>query len=156
MEEQELTTRLNIELELEQPHLQWVNVLHSSLLLLLLILLLPQVSKCFIFMLITYLGRSFELLLCFESLLRHWFLFSPGMAYVPHGNANFNSLFLKFAISHVGISSLPFLHPGLKSCTVFNRGPLITCLTFVCFIIMEIFLFFLKIAIGVWCNMVHL
>ncbi|KAG5014856.1 hypothetical protein AAZX31_08G053800 [Glycine max] len=47
------------------------------------------------------------------------------MAYVPHGNANFNSLFLKFAISHVGISSLPFLHPGLKSCTVFNRGTLI-------------------------------
>lgn len=75
MEEQELTTRLNIELELEQPHLQWVNVLHSSLLLLLLILLLPQVSKCFIFMLITYLGRSFELLLCFESLLRQ--LISP-------------------------------------------------------------------------------
>ncbi|KAL5189239.1 hypothetical protein HKD37_05G014493 [Glycine soja] len=47
------------------------------------------------------------------------------MAYVPHGNVNCNSLFQKFANSHVGISALPFLQPGLKSCTVFNRGTLI-------------------------------
>ncbi|TKY61078.1 hypothetical protein E2542_SST18183 [Spatholobus suberectus] len=47
------------------------------------------------------------------------------MAYVSHGNANCNSLFQKFAISHVAISALPFLQPGVKSCTVFNRGTLI-------------------------------
>ncbi|RDX81444.1 hypothetical protein CR513_37880 [Mucuna pruriens] len=43
------------------------------------------------------------------------------MAYVPHGNANCNSLFQKFAISHVAISSLPFLQPA----TIFNKGTLI-------------------------------
>ncbi|KAK7398790.1 hypothetical protein VNO78_09963 [Psophocarpus tetragonolobus] len=42
------------------------------------------------------------------------------MAYVPHGNANCNSLFQNFAIS-----ALPFLQPGVKSCTLFNRGTLI-------------------------------
>ncbi|KAK7320170.1 hypothetical protein RJT34_04904 [Clitoria ternatea] len=43
---------------------------------------------------------------------------STGMAYVPQGNANCCLLFQKFAISHVGISALPFLQqPRLKSCT---------------------------------------
>ncbi|CAJ1936588.1 unnamed protein product [Sphenostylis stenocarpa] len=48
-----------------------------------------------------------------------------GMAYVPVGNANCNSLFQKIAISHVGVSALPFFQPGVKSCTVFNRGTVI-------------------------------
>ena len=43
------------------------------------------------------------------------------MAYVPYASANCNSLFQKFAIFHVGNSALPFFHPGVKSCTLFNR-----------------------------------
>ncbi|XP_029127283.1 uncharacterized protein LOC109799593 isoform X2 [Cajanus cajan] len=50
---------------------------------------------------------------------------STGMAYVTHGNANCNSLFLKFPISHTAISALPFLQPPVKYCTPFNRGTLI-------------------------------
>ncbi|XP_027342495.1 uncharacterized protein LOC113855178 isoform X1 [Abrus precatorius] len=46
------------------------------------------------------------------------------MACVPHQNANCTLLFQKCAISHVGISSLPFLQPGVKSCTLFNKGTL--------------------------------
>lgn len=141
MEEQELTTRLNIELELEQPHLQWVNVLHSSLLLLLLILLLPQVSKCFIFMLITYLGRSFELLLCFESLLRQ--LISP---FSRNGLCSTWKCKLQLFIPKIckfpcGYFCFALPATGTKILYSFQQR-FVTCIIFVCFITMETFLFF--------------
>ncbi|KAK7358117.1 hypothetical protein VNO77_00038 [Canavalia gladiata] len=47
------------------------------------------------------------------------------MACVPHRNANCSFLFQKCAISRVGISALPFLQSGVKSCTLSNRGSFI-------------------------------
>ncbi|KAK7251741.1 hypothetical protein RIF29_35196 [Crotalaria pallida] len=44
---------------------------------------------------------------------------------LPHANINCNVLYQKCAISYLGISSLPFLQPGLRACTGFNTGTVI-------------------------------